>query len=155
MNALAPLLTPHGRLELEPAEDARPLTEDVAGRLSAAFARGHGHGLLQLGAGEVKSVLPPPIAYWREFASRFVAAVCALPDDEDRNPPRVPCPGPLELETLAAAAPPMTGAEYVSGDVLRVLWESMEAAFHDELTTAKTSVQEFLKAKNPAWNLGG
>src|SRR6058998_1024507 len=103
MNALAPLLTPHGRLTLEPAEDALPLAEDVAGRLSAAFARGHGHGLLQLGAGEVKTALAPAIAYWREFASRFVVAVCALPDAEDRNQPRVPCLGPLELETLAAA----------------------------------------------------
>ena len=155
MNALAPLLTPHGRLTLEPAEDALPLAEDVAGRLSAAFARGHGHGLLQLGAGEVKTALPPAIAYWREYASRFVAAVCALPDAEDRNQPRVPCLGPLELETLAAAAPPMTGAEYVSRDVLGALWESMEAAFHDELAAAKASVQEFLKAKNPAWNLVG
>jgi non-specific serine/threonine protein kinase len=140
---------------LQPAEDGLPLAEDLAARLDAAFARGHGHGLLQLGAGEVRTALPPAFAYWREFASRFVAAVCALPDAEESRTPRAACPDPLELETLAAAAPPMTGAEYLSGDVLRALWETLETAFHDELAAAKTSVQEFLKGKNPAWNLVG
>ena len=46
-------LTPHGHLLAEVAEDAPALDEHVAGRLAAAFARGNGHGLLQLGAGEV------------------------------------------------------------------------------------------------------
>jgi non-specific serine/threonine protein kinase len=155
MNAPAPLLTPQGRLALEPAEDAVPLDEGLAARLTAAFARGPGHGLLQLGAGEIKTALPPAFAYWREFASRFVAAVCALPEAEDGKAPRVPAPDPLERATLAASAPPMTGAEYLSGEILGALWEAMDAAFRKELAAAKTSVQEFLKAKNPAWNLVG
>ena len=84
MSAISPLLTPHGRLLLQPTEDELPLAEDVAGRIETAFAMGHGHGLLQLGAGEVRIALPPALAYWREFASRCVAAICALPDAEDR-----------------------------------------------------------------------
>ena len=56
--ALAPALTPHGRLLLAPADDAPPLARDVAERLREAFDRGAGHGLLQLGAGEVATALP-------------------------------------------------------------------------------------------------
>jgi len=43
------------------------LPEAVSERLQRAFARGHGHGLLQLGAGEVKTQLPTLFVYWREF----------------------------------------------------------------------------------------
>src|SRR5215470_7671817 len=115
MKALVPLLTPQGRLTLDWAEDAAPFAEDVAGRIEAAFARGHGHGLLQLGAGEIRTTLPPAFSYWREFAGRFVTAVCGQPDAEERKHLHIPSPDPLELEVLASAVPPMTGAEYLSG----------------------------------------
>ena len=55
--ALAPALTPHGRLHLAAAEDGPALPEDVGERLREAFDRGAGHGLLQLGAGEIAT--PP------------------------------------------------------------------------------------------------
>ena len=155
MKALVPLLTPQGRLTLDWAEDAAPFAEDVAGRIEAAFARGHGHGLLQLGAGEIRTTLPPAFSYWREFAGRFVTAVCGHPDAEEHKHLHIPSPDPLELEVLASAVPLMTGAEYLSGNVLRGLWEALETAFHHERDAAGVSVQEFLRAKNPAWNLVG
>ena len=58
MTALAPILTPHGRLLLEPVDDAAALPSDLSHRLRRAFARGSGHGLLQLGAAEVGTMLP-------------------------------------------------------------------------------------------------
>src|SRR5215471_13827116 len=155
MKALVPLLTPQGRLTLDWAEDAAPFAEDVAGRIEAAFARGHGHGLLQLGAGEIRTTLPPAFSYWREFAGRFVTAVCGQPDAEERKHLHIPSPDPLELEVLASAVPPMTGAEYLSRNVLHRLWEALETAFHHERDAAGVSVQEFLRTKNPAWNLVG
>ena len=77
---LAPILTPHGRLSLAPVEDAPQLLPGLARKLEESFARGSGHGLLQLGAGEVGTALPPVFGYWREFAARYVTAVCTLPD---------------------------------------------------------------------------
>ena len=56
---------------------------------------------------------------------------------------------------MAAAAPPMTGAEYLTAAVLADLWRAMDVAFDTELAEAKLSVQEFLKARHPAWNLVG
>ena len=48
----------------------------MAGRLSEAFARGSGHGLMRLGAGEVGEGLPPALARWRDFAARYVGGLC-------------------------------------------------------------------------------
>src|ERR1700736_4440201 len=56
---------------------------------------------------------------------------------------------------MAASAPPMMGAEYLTAAVLADLWRSVDAAFDAELDEARLSVQEFLKARHPAWNLVG
>ncbi len=150
-----PVLTPQGRLLLEPAEDAPALPPDLSHRLQESFARGSGHGLLQLGAAEVGTALPPAYGYWRELGARYVSAVCGRQDlDEPRTHAPIP-PPPGELEMLAAAAPPMLGAEYLTASVLEGLWNEIGAAFQAELAESKTSLQEFLRRKSPAWNLVG
>ena len=112
-NSLALILTPHGRLTLGPVEEGPALDSGLARRLHDAFARGSGHGLLQLGASEVGTVLPPAFSYWREFGTRYVTALCTLPDvATDPSKARVPAPPLGELQPLALASPPMMGAEY-------------------------------------------
>lgn len=69
-------LTPHGCLVLEESGDAQELATEFAQRLQEAFSRGPGFGLLQLGAREVGHAIAAIFAYWREFAARFVAALC-------------------------------------------------------------------------------
>src|SRR5438128_1028805 len=156
MNALSPVLTPHGRLLLERVDDEPASPTEASLRLEEAFARGHGHGLLQLGAGEVGTALPPALGYWREFAARYVTAVCMLPNAADGDVPATIAPPPHEnLESLAAAAPLMTGAEYLTASVLHALWETLDEAFHVELSESKISVQGFLERKSPAWHLVG
>lgn len=65
-----------------------------------------------------------------------------------------------ELDWLAALAPPMTGAEYLTSSVLRALWQQMDKAVGLELAeqqggAQEFGVQEFLKRCNSAWNLVG
>ena len=79
-------LTPHGHLVLEHSGDAPELDERIAARLTDAFARGGGHGLLQLGAGEVGQALPPAFVWWRAFAARYVAALCLQAAGADGRP---------------------------------------------------------------------
>jgi superfamily II DNA or RNA helicase len=152
---LNPVLTPHGRLVLTPVDDAPALPADLLRRLEEPFARGSGHGLLHLGAAEVETALPPVLAYWREFGARYVTAVCTRPDVEGHEQESIPSPPIEDLETIAWSAPPMTGAEYLTSSVLQTLWHAIDAAFQSELAKSKTSVQEFLKRKSPAWNLIG
>jgi superfamily II DNA or RNA helicase len=154
--SLAPILTPHGRLTLGQVDDALPLNTTLRQRLLDAFARGSGHGLFQLGAGEVGTALPPVFSYWREFGARYVTLLCARQDgDSYASEVHIPAPPDEELEPLALAAPPMAGAEYLTAKILHALWQEIDAAFLIELSESKTSIQDFLKRRNPAWNLVG
>jgi len=153
---LAPVLTPNGVLTLRPSGDGASLDAGLGSRLEKAFAKGPGHGLLCLGAGEVGMVLPPVLSYWREFGIRYVTALCALPGiAEGGHKPAVPAPENSELEQTAFAVPPMTGAEYLTAPLLADLWHRIDAAFDAEIAAAKLTVQEFLKGRHPAWNLVG
>ena len=143
-------LTPHGHLLLTPDAEAPPLDGALADRLLRAFARGSGHGLLLLGADEAGAALPPVLSYWREFGARYVTALCTQQEGAD-----VAAPPDEEVERIARSAPPMMGAEYLTGAVLGTLWRELDAAFAQELAESKLAVQEFLKRRNPAWNLVG
>jgi len=153
---LVPVLTPHGLLTLRETGDALGLDRERGLSLEQAFARGSGHGLLWLGANEVGTALPPVLSYWRELGTRYVTALCAVPGiGESFNKPRVEAPADGGLNKMAAAVPPMDGAEYVTTAVLAGLWRDIDAAFDAELNDAGLSVQEFLKSRHPAWNLVG
>ena len=153
MTAVAPslVLTPHGHLRLAPSPDAQPLSEDLQQRLTADFDRGTGHGLLQLGGGEVATALPAVFAYWREFAARYVTAVCTSAQVAEG----AAVAAPDNLSAIAAAVPPMAGAEYLTEAVLRSLWQELDAALHAELAASKQTLQDFLKRLNPAWHVIG
>ena len=146
-------VTPHGRLVLDadaPA-DAAPADTSVVRRISDAFSRGAGHGLLHLGAAEVGTPLPSVLGYWRELAHLFVARLAALAED-------APAPAsiihvaaqPDELGRFADCAPPMRGGEYVDGPLLAALWAEMEHAVSDEVGATGGSVVGFLAARHPA-----
>src|SRR5258707_7305418 len=90
---LAPTLTPHGHLVLVEDSAAAATDSEVGQRLRDAFARGPGHGLLQLGAGEAGTAVPPGLSYspgcldgglWRprllaRLAGRVARSTAALP----------------------------------------------------------------------------
>ncbi len=149
-------LTPAGHVLPRTAEPHEPAPEPAAARrIRAAFERGHAAGLLHLGAAEARTALPPAFAFWRDFGRAFVAALCALPDLEERRERADPAPREGELERLAAAAPPMPGGEYLTADVLRSLWGSILEAWRTEIAAATGTVQEWLASKDPAWNVVG
>jgi len=154
MIRLTPCLTPHGHLVLAPAEDAPELETALAERIGQAFDRGAGHGLLRLGAGEIGRILPPVFAYWRDFGSRYVTALCSRPDVSERSAELL-SPADENLAMLATAAPMMPGAEYLTTDILRSLWGEIDAALAVELREAGGTVQDFLKNFNPLWNVVG
>jgi len=141
--------TPAWDLAIQDA-DAPALPAALQHPLTDAFALGTGHALLHLGANEVGSVLPPAWAWWRDFAARYVTALCATPESS-----AVAAPDQQVLEAWVAAAPPMTGAEYLTTQVLSALWHDLDRALREELAESKHSLQEFLKARHPIWNLVG
>lgn len=150
--ALAPLLTPQGHLRLAPDSDAPPLPIVLHDRLAAAFAVDTGHGLLQLGASEVGCALPPALAWWRDFAVRYMTALCATPEGGEID---VAVPDEAVLWASMVDLPPMTGWEYLTANMLVALWTELDAALRADLAASKLTLQEFIKARYPAWNLVG
>ncbi|MGD9584180.1 MAG: DEAD/DEAH box helicase [Lysobacterales bacterium] len=145
-------LTPSGHLLCAAEADAPPLADALAERLTKAFARGAGHGLLHLGAAEVATALPPLWAYWRDFAVRLVTALTATAEDGEIA---VAAPEWPALQALCLDAPPMAGGEYLTPDILVALWAAIEAAAKSELAASGGSLQAFLQSRHPAWNLVG
>ena len=150
--ALAPWLSPQGQLRLVADADATPLPAALGQRLAQAFALGAGHGLLQLGAVEVGSALPPALAWWRDLAARYVAALCATPEDAEIA---VAPPDAATLDSLVADAPPMIGAEYLTPDHLTRLWGALDAALRSALAASGLALQAYLHRCHPAWNQVG
>jgi hypothetical protein len=150
---LTPSLTPHGRLAIVSQDDAPAIEAALGGRIRSAFERGTGHGLLRLGGAEIGEAMPPVFAYWRDFGSRFVTALCTWSGEDERADAQPAAPD--DLATLAEAAPVMPGAEYLTAEVLRAMWAEMGAAFASERGQAKATREAFLKQLHPAWNVVG
>ncbi len=150
-------LTPHGRLTVSRDPDGPRIEAALAERLTAAFGRGSGHGILLLGANEAATTFAPVFAYWRDFGAAYVAALCIEQGGGGPARPasRIPPPPDDDLERISFAAPPMTGAEYLTASVLASLWQETGDAFDAELAESGQGIQEFLRARNPAWNLVG
>jgi superfamily II DNA or RNA helicase len=146
---IAPMLTPRGHVLVTTDPEGAPVPA-VRERLEDAFVRGSGHGLLYLAATQVGSVLPPSWAWWRDFSARYVTALCAVPDAA-----AVAAPDEHALDELIADAPPMVGVEYLTAEVLAALWRDLDSALRGELAASKKSLQEFLRALHPMWNLVG
>ena len=151
--SLALQLSPRGHLLALLGVDAPLLAEKNAVELTQAFGRGAGHGLLQLGTAGVGQVLPPVWGWWRDFAASYVTALCALPEVVELF--AVALPAADRLQAWVADAPPMRGAEYLSGEVLTALWQGMDAALAVELAESALPLQDFLKTRNPIWNMVG
>jgi superfamily II DNA or RNA helicase len=150
------VLGPDGSLSLEPGDaETPPLPAALRKRLEAAFKQGWARGLLELGASEPTTDLPPIFAFARDLARLFLAEACKAcgPDDDAPATPIEPPAG--ELARLALAAPLMTGAEFLSAERLGTTWSALEAALRDELATHRATLASFLRGKSPLWQSVG
>lgn len=124
-------------------------------QLEYAFARGSGHGLLSLVLDDAGAALPPDFSWWRNFGGQFMIALCASSNTQNHELVTAPAFDLVELARLADTPPLMTGAEYLTSDILAMLWTSMGIALEAEMVEVGQPLQAFLKARNPAWNLVG
>jgi len=156
---LTATVTPTGHVRLVDDDDEAPALTGaairIARRLLEAFDGGDGPGLLHLGTAEPATALPPSLAFWRDFAGRWTAALCRQPDlDTATTLPPLPAPPADELAALVDAAPPMVGGEYLTADVLTAAWYSIHEAAAIE-TRSAPSVAAWLHDRSDVWHTVG
>ena len=153
-------VAPSGALLVDtPGADAEEtsdgLTPAARARVTAAFRRGPGHGLLHLGTIELDAPLAPALAFLRDLGRAFATRLCATPDlPERRERVEIDCPAD-ERARLASAVPPMPGGEYVDADWIAARWTEMGRAFSEEMRAHRGGVAEWLHARHPSWHLVG
>ena len=154
---LTSALSPSGRIAVRRGTDphAPSTSAAVVERVSDAFARGAGHGLLHLGAAELGTDLDPSLSFWRELGRRFVSAVCGALDPTDPSALVLPDADVAELHALSEAVPPMVGAEIVSVDVLEGLWAEMGEALASRAAEHASGVRGYLEASHSVWHVAG
>ena len=139
--------------DVDPSDDG--LSTAARARLLAAFARGPGHGLLDLGTTELDAPLSPPVAFLREIGRAFATRLRATPDlEERRGDVEVDCPAD-ERARLLDGVPPMPGAEYIDADWIGARWAEIGHAFADEIRKQRGPVADWLGARHPSWHVVG
>jgi superfamily II DNA or RNA helicase len=134
---------------------ARPSAVDNHREMSVRLTPG---GTLRLpGEGDWRELLlalasdrpaEPDLAFWRNYARRYLTSLCQLPAGQ-----QAPAPPPPEREALVQAAPPMEGGEYLSSDSLAHLWEQLDDWVHAQVTAE--GLDAFLQNHAPRWRQVG
>ncbi len=118
-----------------------------------AFREDSSEGLFELAARPVSGGLPPQLAYWRDFAARYLGERCHTPAGTADPPPVAP-PGAEDVAMLLLSAPPMQGAEYLTEELLRRMWTDLDA-----WTCARAAhaggLEAFLSEQAPLWRQVG
>ncbi|HOT30442.1 MAG TPA: DEAD/DEAH box helicase [Candidatus Ozemobacteraceae bacterium] len=149
-------LSPDGELVLlHIPEEPPPADMKLIRRISGAAERGSGSLLFHLGLVETQALLPPSLAFWRDFGAAFVTRLTRLENLEDAaKNPRIPFPADEAADRIDHA-PPFRGAEYLSLARLEALWNLIGQAFKAECASWNGTVRDFIHTQNPLWNLLG
>jgi hypothetical protein len=151
------LINPHGR----PMVDLNAHADDPGGgagsrRIVAAFETGPSQGLLHLSTVELQAVLPPGLAFGREFGRNYLTRLCHTPGLEDGTElGPVPVPDSAELAEIAMSVPAIRGAEYLTPELLAGWWTDLDVLVREEIANTAGGPQAYLREKNPVWRLVG
>ncbi len=149
-------IAPDGRLLATADADAAPsLPPDIVERIEAAFTESNAAGLRLLASREIPPVLPPSIAFWREFANSLLQAVCQLGEGAQTQWKSIPPPETDAIAQLVAEAPPMQGLENLTVELLAGLWTQLRDQVAKESARFADGPAAYLHSISPAWQLLG
>ena len=149
-------LSPGGHLFVQLDEQAEPkLSQSAAALLAGAFDQAPARGLEMLASEFFHEPMPPCFVFWRGFAQRLFTALCHNPNLEDVASISVPALTEAERSAMVEAAPPMTGLEYLNGEVLARFWEALESHVRVAMAGTPDGAVAYLKSCNPVWNAVG
>lgn len=152
-------LLPSRRLHAFPNVDAAtPATARDTSALFDAFTRHPAEGLFALAADKSTEGLDLTLRFWHDFGAHYLSARCQREDGEagtgtDPAPPVDPL-SPTDAEQWRQAAPPMPGAEYLSGAALQAIWTLLDDWLREQIR-AHGSLAGLLSERAPQWHPAG
>ncbi|HUR54233.1 MAG TPA: DEAD/DEAH box helicase [Gemmataceae bacterium] len=144
-------ITPSGHLLLCES----PTGEKVSKSLLDAYAESAARGMLDSASKEWDAVLPPAFDFARSVGRLYLASLCRAATGEPGSPiPDLP-PPTAELERHVLQVPPMTGAEYLTADVLATWWRDIDALTRADIRKHAGGATGYLRERNPQWRFVG
>ncbi len=138
----------------ESAEDDATSAAAVA-RILEAFRIGASAGLLHLATVELRTVLPPSIAFARDVAQHYLTRLSQTPGLDTARQVQPVKPVISDLALMVEQAPPMKGLEYLTTDVLADWWADLDRYVCGEIARGTESAGAWLHTKNPLWRMVG
>jgi SNF2 family DNA or RNA helicase len=153
-------ITPAGRVtavELTTEGDglAEVETDDRLKKFARRLANSLGEGLFLLATERFEGAMPPSLSYWRDFAARYLTALCHTTDGMGAPWEPVAPPEDAELAAVLQNVPPMQGAEYLSQAALVGVWRDLDAWVCGEVAADGKGLAGFLKRRAPLWHQVG
>jgi non-specific serine/threonine protein kinase len=124
-------------------------------KLANAFTAAQGVGLFLLATERFDGPLPPSFSYWRDFAARYLTALCHAPDGVGAQWEPIAPPDEAEQTALLQNVPPMQGAEYFSKTALVGVWKDLDAWVRGEVAAGGEGLSGFLKRRALLWHQVG
>ncbi len=153
-------IAPSGRLVLHHDSDEQSVASALPQSLKAfeaAFEQDACAGLLWLAneghALDLRESLS--LQYWKQFTSDYLRRLFHTQDWGQSQQSTVERPNEMELLDWTALAPPMTGLEYLSSELLRKIWMGIDAWVWSCWQGSGQTPNHFLSETFPLWKQVG
>ena len=147
-------IPPQGRLLVRPTPPRTP-DQKLSNRLLEAYGESAARGMLYSASEELEAVLPPSFDFARSIARLYLTSLCkAATGEPGASVPAMAAPL-AELERAILQAPPMTGLEYLTSDVLSIWWHDLDALVRSEIEKHPGGAQGYLRERNSQWRFVG
>ena len=147
-------ITPQGHLLVR---EGAPETSNLKlpKGLLEAYSESPARGMLYSASEGTDAVLPPPFEFARSIARLYLTTLCKTATAEPGEPvPDLPPPA-SDLDRAVLQAPPMTGLEYLTPDVLADWWRDLDLLVRGEIAKHVGGVHGYLRERNPQWRFVG
>lgn len=114
-------ITPHGVVSPLPYDGHDRWAHGVVTRFSESEAA----GLLALAATSSPHQVNASLGFWRDIAADVLRSLCHVPETEVFTQETITPPSEVRLAEWLQNAPPMPGAEYLTLEVLRRVWQRL------------------------------
>ena len=146
-------LLPSGKLHYF-SGDEPDTNEPFLKNISKFFSKKRvGEGLFVLASLKNGALLPPTFRFWHELGCQYMTSLCHSSDGEELTP--INSLEESSAEHFVMSAPPMKGAEYLSGSVLQNLWMELDLWLCEEVKQKFDNLASFLKTRAPHWHQVG